>query len=85
MRSVVNARPTQVVEKPRFYSVAEASRICRVSAMTLYRAIAAEEFPAVRIRERWIIPAKVIDAMIEMACERGGAVDAAEFVTKGAA
>lgn len=34
-----------------------------VSTATLYRAINAGQFPAVRIRDRLIVPAKAIEAM----------------------
>ena len=45
----------------RFYSVREAARILGVSAMTVYRSIADGDLPAVRIRNRLIIPASAID------------------------
>ena len=38
-------------EAPRFYSVAEVARMFGMSTMTVYRAIAAGEFPAVKVRE----------------------------------
>lgn len=52
---------------PRFYSVAEVAEIFRMSSMTVYRAIAAGEVPAVRIRGRLIIPALAVEAMIDSA------------------
>ncbi len=54
MKNVIRDRPTS--GHPRFYSVAEVAEIFRMSSMTVYRAIAAGEFPAVRIRGRWIVP-----------------------------
>ncbi len=48
--------------------------------MTLYRAINAGEFPAVRVRGRVIVPARVLDALIEGAVDAGSVVDAASFV-----
>ncbi|WP_328796089.1 helix-turn-helix domain-containing protein [Halosaccharopolyspora lacisalsi] len=72
-------------EVPRFYNVAQVARMFQMSTMTLYRAIAAGEFPAVRIRGRLIVPAKAIDEMVEAAYEHGGEVDAADFATEGAA
>jgi excisionase family DNA binding protein len=72
-------RPAQSNEKPRFYGVREAAALLGTSEMTLYRAIAAGEFPAVRIRGRVIVPAKAIDE-IESAAMATGAVDAADFV-----
>lgn len=86
MRSVIKAVGGEVPpEPPRFYSVAEAARMFRTSAMTLYRAIADGEFPAVRIRGRLIIPAQAIDAMVAAAFEQQGEVNAADFVKEGAA
>jgi excisionase family DNA binding protein len=61
-------RPTGV---RRFYTVAEAAELLRTCDMTLYRAIRAGEFPAVRIRGRYVIPAKAIDAMESDALTQG--------------
>lgn len=52
---------------PKFYSVAEVAEILRMSSMTVYRAIADGEVPAVRIRGRWIVPARAVDELIEAA------------------
>jgi len=49
--------------------------------MTVYRAISAGEFPAVRIRGRLIIPAKAIDAMAEIATTEQTVIDAAGWVS----
>lgn len=65
MKNVIRDRPTS--GHPRFYSVAEVAEIFRMSSMTVYRAIAAGEFPAVRIRGRWIVPARAVDELIEAA------------------
>lgn len=56
-----------------FYSVGEAARLFGMSEMTLYRAIHAGEFPAVRIRDRLLVPVRAIDAMVDAAI-RGGLV-----------
>ncbi|MCA1702392.1 MAG: helix-turn-helix domain-containing protein [Actinobacteria bacterium] len=47
--------PTITVEAPRFYSVSQVAQMLGMSTMTLYRAISAGEFPAVRIRGRLIV------------------------------
>ena len=47
--------------------------------VTLYRAIAAGEFPAVRIGRRLFIPARVLDRMAEAAIATGHVVTAADF------
>lgn len=80
--SPLHARPTREVTSPRaFYNVRETARMLGMSAMTLYRAIEAGEFPAVRIRGRLIIPARAIDEMVAAAL-RDGQVDAADFVPR---
>jgi hypothetical protein len=48
--------------------------------VTLYRAIRAREFPAVRIRGRLIVPAQALEAMIETALAEQDVVDAATWV-----
>jgi predicted DNA-binding transcriptional regulator AlpA len=69
---------------PAFYSVAATARMFGMSEMTLYRAIHAGQFPAVRIRGRLIVPAKAIEAMVEAAVGNGRLVDAADWVSGGA-
>jgi hypothetical protein len=48
--------------------------------MTVYRAIADGEFPAVKIRGRFIVPARAVQQMIEAATANGSLVDAANWV-----
>jgi excisionase family DNA binding protein len=64
--------------------VAEVARIFGMSRVTVYRAIADKEFPAVKIRGRLIIPAAAVDAMAEAAVTAQGVVDAAAFTAEGA-
>lgn len=64
----------------RFYTVAEAAKMLRTCDMTLYRAINAGQFPAVRIRGRLIIPAQALEAMGRAASAGGCVVDAADWV-----
>jgi len=54
-----------------------------MSEMTLYRAIHAGQFPAVRIRGRLIVPARAIQAMVDAAVGTGGLVDASAWVPGG--
>lgn len=68
---------------PRFYSVAQVAQMLGMSAMTVYRAIAAGEFPAVRIRGRLIVPARAVEAMVEMAVSENTVVDASGWVPEG--
>jgi hypothetical protein len=51
----------------RFYSVAEVTRMFGMAQMMLYRAIHDGQFPAVKIRDRYVIPALALDAMEEAA------------------
>ncbi|WP_211177073.1 helix-turn-helix domain-containing protein [Pseudonocardia acidicola] len=74
----------EVRAMPRFYSVAQVARMFGMSPMTVYRAIAAGEFPAVRIRGRLIVPAKAVEAMVDAAVADGSVVDAAAWTTEGA-
>lgn len=47
----------------RFYTVAEAALLLGLSEPTVYRAIRAGEFPAIKVRGRYVVPAKGIDAL----------------------
>ncbi|MGC5309265.1 helix-turn-helix domain-containing protein [Micromonospora zamorensis] len=68
----------------RFYTVAEAAQLLRTCDMTLYRSIRVGEFPAIRIRGRYVVPAKAIDAM-EAGALANGLVDAADYTTRSVA
>lgn len=77
---------TTAPQSLKFYSVTELAAILGLSRMTLYRAIADGEFPAVKIRGRYIVPARVVEAMSDSAVTTGSAVDSADWVSaKGAA
>jgi excisionase family DNA binding protein len=52
---------------PLFYDVKAVAEMFHMSRMTVYRAIRDGEIAAVRIRGRYIVPAKVIDALIASA------------------
>ncbi len=69
-------------EAPVFYSVSQVARMFGMSSMTLYRAINAGEFPAVRIRGRLIVPAKAVEAMVDIAVAKQTAVDPAAWVSR---
>lgn len=62
-----------------YYSVAETAAMFGMSDMTLYRAINDGQFPAVRVRNRLFVPAKVVDALAEAALNSGALVDAADW------
>jgi excisionase family DNA binding protein len=74
-RQAVSAREPSPV-----CSVAEAAHLLGMSEMTLYRAISAGEFPAVRIRNRIIVPRAAIEAMLDAAISSGAVVEASSFV-----
>jgi excisionase family DNA binding protein len=70
---------------PTFYTVPEVARILRVDAATIYRAIRANEFPAVRIRARYVIPADAVRRLAGEAARTGARVDVAQLAARPAA
>ena len=72
--------PTALPRTPRFLSVTAVARILAVSEVTLYRAIRCGEFPAVKVRGRYVVPASALDAMENAAVDTGGLVDAASWI-----
>ncbi|MCS7478188.1 helix-turn-helix domain-containing protein [Umezawaea endophytica] len=62
---------------PTFYTVPEAARVMRVDPSTLYRAIREGGFPAVRLRSRYVVPARAVEELVSQAVESGGVVDVA--------
>ena len=68
----------------RWLSVAELALELGMSQMTLYRVIAAGEFPAVRIGRRLVVPARVREDRAAAALATGTTVDTADW-PKGAA
>jgi excisionase family DNA binding protein len=69
----------------RFYSVAEVAQMFGMAQMTLYRAIHDGQFPAVKIRGRYVIPALALDAMEEAAVSTRAVVVAGDWAPDGAA
>ena len=67
--------------KPSFYTVEEVSEVLRVDPVTIYRAIRAGEFPAVKIRKRYVVPARAIDMLVEDVIATGGCVDTSEWTS----
>ena len=70
---------------PAFYSVAATARMLGASEMTVYRAIQAGEFPALRIRGRIVVPARALEALTEEAVSRRSVVDVAEWTAAASA
>jgi excisionase family DNA binding protein len=67
---------------PIFYTVREAARLLRCDPATLYRAIREDAFPAVRLRTRYVVPAKAIDQLASQAIETGSVVDVAKIAAE---
>lgn len=67
---------------PTFYTVREAAAIMRCNSSTLYRAIREDAFPAVRVRTRYVVPAKVIDDLVQQATIDGGCIDVAAMTAQ---
>lgn len=67
---------------PAFYTVREAARILRVGPSTLYRAIREGDFPAIRLRARYVVPAAALDRLLAEAAETGGLVDPARIAAE---
>lgn len=68
--------------RPAFYTVAEVARMLRVDAATIYRAIRADAFPAIRVRSRYVIPAVAVEQLAARAAESGGCVDVAAIAAE---
>lgn len=75
--------PSTLPRTPRFLSVTAVARILAVSEVTLYRAIRCGEFPAVKVRGRYVVPSSALDAMEHAAVDTGGLVDAATWIGAG--
>jgi excisionase family DNA binding protein len=63
----------------RFETVASVARLFDVSEVTIYRAIHDGEFPAIKVRGRYVIPSSAVDAMEAAALASGAVVDAAAW------
>ena len=75
-----NPIPDTAQVGPRFLSVESVARIFDVSRVTVYREIRCGRFPAVRLRGRYVVPAKVVAAMEDAAMELCALVDPADWV-----
>ena len=76
-------RPGSLNAPRRWYSVAEVAQMLGMGQMTVYRAIHAGEFPAVRIRGRYLIPAKALEAMEDAAVATSSLVAAEDLTPAG--
>ena len=64
----------------RFLSVSDAAMILGISHPRLYRAIRDRQFPALTIRGRYVVPAKVLDARQDAAPSRDATLEATNWV-----
>ena len=62
-------------------SVAAVARILAMSQVTLYRAIRSGEFPAIKVRGRYVVPPSALDCMEHAAVDTGGLVDETVWTT----
>jgi len=76
---VIEKTPDRPDVRPRFHTVEEAAAILRICAMTIYRAIRSGDFPAVKVRGRYVIPARALDEMEDAAVSGRRVVDAADW------
>ena len=67
---------------PTFYTVPEAARVLRVDPATVYRAIRENGFPAVKLRARYVVPARAVEELAQQAAESGGVVDVARLAAE---
>jgi excisionase family DNA binding protein len=67
--------------RPAFYTVEEVAEVLRVDPVTIYRAIRAGEFPAVKVRKRYVVPQKAIELLVEDVMATGGCVDTSEWTS----
>ena len=67
--------------RPAFLTVDEVAGLLRVDAVTIYRAIRAGEFPAVKIRKRYVIPRRALELLVEDVMVSGSCVDTATWAS----
>jgi excisionase family DNA binding protein len=62
---------------PVFMKVDEVAELLRIDAVTIYRAIRQQEFPAVKIRGRYVVPGRAIEMLIDDVIATGRCADIA--------
>jgi excisionase family DNA binding protein len=62
-----------------FLTVRETAAVLRVDPATIYRAIRDNAFPAVRVRGRYVIPARAVEDLATRAVESGSCCDIADL------
>jgi excisionase family DNA binding protein len=64
--------------RKRFFTVAQAAGLLGLSESTLFRAIRSGDFPAIKVRGRYVVPGKAIDLM-ESSALATGLVDSTDY------
>lgn len=75
LRDAVPETTNNSNSRPAFYTVREAAKLLRVGPSTLYRIIRDGDFPAVRLRSRYVIPAVALERLVAEVDATGGVVD----------
>jgi excisionase family DNA binding protein len=90
LRDVLRAQALESAMRKRgagvpTYSVPEAAALLSISQEYLYRLIQSDGFPAVRMRAgrgkqgRYVVPARAVERLLDLASEDGGCVESADF------
>jgi excisionase family DNA binding protein len=64
-----------------FYTVEECASILRVSKMTIYREIHAQQIPAIKIRSRWVVPGSYVERKVQEGLSARTETDAGDAST----
>lgn len=79
--SVHAAPPLGRKPSPAFYTVEETAAALRVDPVTIYRAIRAGQFPALKVRKRYVVPQRAIELLVEDVVSTGACIDTAEWTS----
>jgi excisionase family DNA binding protein len=61
--------------------VEEVAELLRVDPVTIYRAIRVGEFPAVKVRKRYVVPERAIELLVDDVVATGSCVDTAGWTS----
>jgi len=64
-----------------FLTVEEVAELLRVDAVTIYRAIRSGDFPAVKVRKRYVVPRRAIELLVDDVVATGACVDTAVWTS----
>ena len=66
-------------QRPQFLTAGEAAELMRVSDDLIYDLIRAGEFPAIKLRNRYVVPLRALQRLETDALAAGSLVDVAEW------